>query len=119
MIMDPHAIKRARQRLKTKSDTLAEKQLRGLLKNASFISKTVCDKGNPGLLYAYQGYCFIVSVDKKVVKTIMKPKPTFCSSLKPQVIQLYQGQMRKLQKKEHSIRQKIHSLEMEYTVELA
>lgn len=114
-----HAQHRAIVRFNRASKKDARGYIRSTLRNAVFVGETTCDKGNPGLLFAYHRHGIVVSPDRREVITVIKLESVTYEPLKAQVRELHAKEYRKFDRKERALRKRLELIKAEADVEIA
>jgi hypothetical protein len=121
VIITDHALLRAKQRShwsKMKDEQIIG-NLRALLKRAKRICNSVCERGNPSVMFAVDKYEIHLSPDLTKMHTIMRQEDITYAPIKNKMLELLEKEIRKLQRKEGARIKYLERLTYDCKVEMA
>jgi vacuolar-type H+-ATPase subunit I/STV1 len=119
--LSDHAWERVQERLGRNYNNRhhATTHLRSQLKNAKFIGETVDEEGNPSYLYAIGRIGIYLSLDCKVIKTVIRHEHVTYEKIKNKIAQLHERELYNLRRKERAIIRRNKTEKLKLKVELA
>ena len=117
---DPHCYQSMAERFGIKDKKAALDTVRNWLRFAEFICEVVDEeRGNPALLYAYQGVNFYLSPNKTMVYTVINNKSNIYNPLRKELIHMHKRRLNHFQIKEKACKKKIELKTLEANVEIS
>src|SRR5690606_35523284 len=93
--------------------------INGIISESEYITDTTATDGNTCSMYVNNGIATYINKSTKAVVTVNKfKKATYCP-LHPKIVEMHRKEVRKLDRKEQVVLNKIEEYELESAVELA
>jgi hypothetical protein len=119
IIMTEHAYERVAERLGLKDRKQALGQIRSMLRTARRIGNVINSEGEESVLYAFGRVAIYLTTDLSRVKTVIKMDDLSYLIYRDKIKQMYDKELRKLERSEKSKRRKLKLEKLRLNAEIA